>query len=157
MITSPGVLEWRVFFVAPQRRWPTFADPVAQRSGDRLSALLRAHDRVQGQPFLLGPDRLPDRRVNGFFASARMLARDEDTWRKYAYAVGMGLNFLAVRGLSWDQAVPEDVEAFKLADDRRGQPAAGGAGHGPGQPDRAECLLFLGRSGARGDQSGRGA
>ncbi|MGI8311483.1 hypothetical protein [Saccharopolyspora hattusasensis] len=82
MIASAGVLKWRVFFVAPARHWSSFEDPVARRFGDRLPALLRAHGRVPGQPFLLGPDGLPDRRVNGFFASARMLARDEDTWRK---------------------------------------------------------------------------
>jgi hypothetical protein len=46
---------------------------------------------------------------------------DADTWRKYGYALGMWLNFLESRGVSWDQATPEDVEAFqvwRMADDR---------------------------------------
>jgi hypothetical protein len=43
-----------------------------------------------------------------------MAARDRDTWRKYAYALGLRLSFLAVRGRCWQQAVPADVEAFKF-------------------------------------------
>src|SRR5260370_10697958 len=58
-----------------------------------------------------------------------MTARDPDTWRKYAYALGMWLNFLAARGAAWDNAVPEDVEAFKywrMADERNPQRVAAG-------------------------------
>jgi integrase len=113
VITSAGVDGWRVFFANPDRRWPTFEDPVARRFTARLPELLRAHGRVRQQPFLLGPDGLPDSRVNGFFGSRRVLALDADTWRKYAYGLGLWLNFLAARGVRWDQATPEDVEAFK--------------------------------------------
>lgn len=51
--------------------------------------------------------------MNGFFSSHRMLALDADTWRKYALALGVWLNFLVQRGVGWDHAVAEDVEAFK--------------------------------------------
>jgi hypothetical protein len=46
---------------------------------------------------------------------------DPDTWWKYGYALKVWLNFLETRGVSWDEAAPEDVEAFKvwrMADDR---------------------------------------
>jgi integrase len=75
---------------------------------------MRAHDRRAGQPFLLGPDGRADARVNGFFTTYPMAMRDRDTWRKYAYALGLWLNFLVVRGRGWQQAVTADVEAFKF-------------------------------------------
>lgn len=52
--------------------------------------------------------------MNGFFTSYPMTVRDRDTWRKYAYTLGLWLNFLAVRGRGWQQAVPADVEVFKF-------------------------------------------
>jgi hypothetical protein len=67
--------------------------------------------------------------VNTFFSRYPMTARDPDTWRKYAYALGMWLNFLAARAVGWDNAVPEDVEAFKywrMADERNPQRVAPG-------------------------------
>jgi integrase len=119
---------WRVFFVDPSQR-PARSDPLDFRFADRLPDLLRSHDRVPGQPFLLGPAGRPDQRVNAFFSCYPMTARDPDTWRKYAYALGMWLNFLAARAVSWDDTVPEDVEAFKywrMADERNPRRVAPG-------------------------------
>ncbi|MDG4795450.1 site-specific integrase [Micromonospora sp. WMMD1082] len=70
-------------------------------------------DRREGQPFLLGPDGRPDVRINAFFASPRMRARSPLTWRKYAYALGLWLNFLRAAGRTWDAATAEDAEYFK--------------------------------------------
>jgi integrase len=112
--------RWEVFFYDLDRAWPDFKDPLARCFTD-LSAWIRSHDGVSGQPFLLGPNGHPDLRVNAFFGSPRMRALDPDTWRKYGYALGVWLNFLETRRVSWDQATPEDLEAFKvwrLADDR---------------------------------------
>jgi integrase len=112
--------RWEVFFYDLDRAWPDFNDPLARCFTD-LSAWIRSHDGVSGQPFLLGPNGHPDLRVNAFFGSPRMRALDPDTWRKYGYALGVWLNFLETRRVSWDQATPEDLEAFKvwrLADDR---------------------------------------
>lgn len=114
MITEGVSTGWRVCFSDPGRRWPEFSDPLARKFAARLPELLRAHGRRLGQPFLLGPDGRPDARVNAFFSSYPMTARDRGTWRKYAYALGLWLNFLAVRGRSWPQALPADVEAFKF-------------------------------------------
>lgn len=108
---SPG---WRVCFSDPGRCWPSFADPVASKFAARLPELLHVHGRRPGQPFLLGPGGRPDPRVNAFFTSHPMVVRDRDTWRKYAYALGLWLNFLALRGQGWQQAAPADVEAFKF-------------------------------------------
>jgi len=114
VITESVLPGWQVYFTDPGRRWPEFSDPVARGLAARLPELLRAHDRRPGQPFLLGPDGRPDARVNAFFTTYPMAVRDSDTWRKYAYALGMWLNFLAVRGQRWPQAAPADVEAFKF-------------------------------------------
>jgi len=74
---------------------------------------LREEDQRAGQPFLLGPDGRPDVRVNAFFTSRRMRARSPLTWRKYAYALGLWLNFLLVVGRGWDTATEDDAEYFK--------------------------------------------
>ncbi len=101
-------------FAEPERDWPSFRDPLAVEFSVRLPELQRAHGRRSGQPFLLGPGGRPDPRVNAFFTTYPMTARDPDTWRKYAYALGLWLNFLALRGQGWQQAVAADVEAFKF-------------------------------------------
>jgi site-specific recombinase XerD len=69
--------------------------------------------RLDGQPFLIGPDGRPDARVNAFFASPRMRARSPLTWRKYSQSVGMWLNFLHALGRPWDEATEADAEYFK--------------------------------------------
>lgn len=86
-----------MFFSDPRRRWPEFSDPVARKFAARLPELMGVHDRRAGQPFLLGPEGRPDAWVNGFFTTYPMAVRDRDTWRKYAYALGLWLNFLVVR------------------------------------------------------------
>jgi integrase len=73
----------------------------------------REEDGGAGQPFLLGPDGRPDLRVNAFFTSRRMRARSPLTWRKYAYALGLWLNFLLAVNRSWDTATEDDAEHFK--------------------------------------------
>lgn len=74
---------------------------------------LRAEDRGAGQPFLLGPDGRPDVRINAFFTSRRMRARSPLTWKKYACALGLWLNFLLAGDRSWDTATEDDAEYFK--------------------------------------------
>ncbi|MEU9079110.1 site-specific integrase [Kitasatospora sp. NPDC048538] len=130
MVITEGVSSgWRVCFADPGRRWPQFSDPVAVKFVARLPELQRAHGRRPGQPFLLGPGGRPDGRVNAFFTTYPMTSRDPDTWRKYAYALGLWLNFLAARGQGWQQAVAADVEAFKfwrMADPANPQRVAAG-------------------------------
>jgi hypothetical protein len=113
VITEGVSLGWRVCFCDPERHWPSFADPVAKKFGARLPELLRAHGRRLGQPFLLGPNGRPDPLVNAFFTTYPMTVRDRDTWRKYAYALGLWLNFLAVRSRGWQQAPEEQVREIR--------------------------------------------
>ncbi len=113
MPTTTEPARWRVFFYDLDRVWPDLADPLARCFTD-LPDWIRAHGGVTGQPFLLGPDGRPDLHVNAFFGSRQMRALDTDTWRKYGYAFRLWLNFLEVRGVAWDQATAEDVEAFKV-------------------------------------------
>lgn len=52
--------RWRVFFYPRHKQQPGLVDPVVSRFVEWLPALLEAHGRVAGQPFLFGPDGLPD-------------------------------------------------------------------------------------------------
>jgi len=113
MPTTTERPRWSVFFYDLDRVWPDLADPVSYRFAD-LPRWIRSHGGVTGQPFLLGPDGRPDLRVNAFFSAPQTRALDPDTWRKYAYTLGLWLNFLESRAMSWDRATPEDVEAFKV-------------------------------------------
>ena len=74
---------------------------------------LAADERRDGVPFLLGPDGRPDIRINTFFSSLRMRGRSPLTWKKYAYALGVWLNFLLAIDRTWDSATEEDAEYFK--------------------------------------------
>jgi integrase len=69
--------------------------------------------RRDGLPFLLGPDGRADVRINGFFTSPGMRALSPLTWRKYAYALGLWLNFLLAVDRTWDAVTEEDAEYFK--------------------------------------------
>ena len=82
-------------------------------ANDSLLEGLADRGRLDGQPFLIGPDGRPDARVNAFFASPRMRSKSPLTWSKYAQSLAMWLNFLDVLGRSWDQAGVDDAEYFK--------------------------------------------
>lgn len=69
--------------------------------------------RIEGQPFLIGPDGRVDPRVNAFFASPRMRSKSPLTWSKYAQSLATWLNFLHAVGKSLDEATVDDAEAFK--------------------------------------------
>ena len=94
-----------------ERPWRPSGE-LARERGDVLDRA-RADGRRHDQPYLLGPDGRPDLRVNGFFASRRMRSKSPLTWRKYAYTLGLWLNFLHVLGRSWDCASEDDAEYFK--------------------------------------------
>jgi site-specific recombinase XerD len=105
----PG--RWVVF------RYETAAGPYPDddlvKAHRDLLDRLAAGNRRDGLPFLLGPDGRPDGRVNAFFSSSRMRGRSPLTWKKYAYALGVWLNFLEVIGRRWDDVQEEDAEFFK--------------------------------------------
>lgn len=108
---TPG--SWLVFRYDLERSGSCgVLDPLLTSAAELLEGL-EERGRRHGQPFLLGPDGRPDARVNGFFASRRMLARSPLTWRKYAQSVGLWLNFLLVLGTSWDEAGEDEAEYFK--------------------------------------------
>ncbi|SDP15959.1 hypothetical protein SAMN04487981_117121 [Streptomyces sp. cf386] len=67
-----------------------------------------------GQRFLLGPDGLPDLRVNAFFASPTMRNLTDLTNRDYAYSLGLWLNFLLVLGRGWWEATEDDATEFQF-------------------------------------------
>jgi integrase len=66
-----------------------------------------------GTPVVLGPGGVPDARVNLFFRTGAMADARVATWRRYAYALVVWLEFLRRCGRSWPEATAGDVEAFK--------------------------------------------
>jgi hypothetical protein len=81
----------------------------------------RRNGARQGTPFLLAPDGPADARINLFFRVGSAASLRPRTWRRYAFSLAVWLDFLDALGRRWDEAAPEDFEAFKhwrMADDR---------------------------------------
>jgi integrase len=66
-----------------------------------------------GTPVIVSSLGRVDPRVNLFFRTGEMADRAPSTWRRYAYALAVWLEFLAVFGREWHEATARDVEAFK--------------------------------------------
>jgi integrase len=73
----------------------------------------RRNGARQGTPVVVHTAGWVDARVNAFFRSVPMVAARPATWRRYAFALVVWLNFLEVVGRAWDEATAADVEAFK--------------------------------------------
>ncbi|MEU2248526.1 integrase [Streptomyces sp. NPDC019224] len=78
-----------------------------------LHARAAANGARHGTPVILGPEGKPDPKVNLFFRTGAMVDARPSTWRRYAYALVVWLEFLRVFGRRWQDATPRDVEAFK--------------------------------------------
>lgn len=78
-----------------------------------LNARAAENGARHGTPVLVGPGGRPDPRINLFFRTGRMAVARSATWRRYAYALVVWLEFLHLSGRGWDEATPGDVEAFK--------------------------------------------
>lgn len=90
----------------------------------------RANGARHGTPVIVGGDGRVDPRVNLFFRTGAMAGCGAGTWRRYAYAIVVWLEFLAACGRSWDEATCRDAEAFKdwrLTDARNGGRVAPGS------------------------------
>src|SRR5258708_5067576 len=87
--------------------------------GGGLAGMGDVHERARrngarhGTPVIVGTDGEADPRINLFFRTGAMADCSLATWRRYAYAVAVWLEFLAVSGRGWHEATPRDVEAFK--------------------------------------------
>ena len=73
----------------------------------------RRNGARQGTPVVVHTAGRVDARVNAFFRSGAMVGARPATWRRYAFALVVWLNFLEVFGRAWDEATAADVEAFK--------------------------------------------
>ena len=95
-----------------------FTATAGQLDGD-LAQLGDVHERArrngarQGTPVIVHTAGEVDARVNLFFRTGPMAAARPGTWRRYAFALVVWLNFLQVWGRPWDRAGRGDVEAFK--------------------------------------------
>jgi hypothetical protein len=105
--------RWRVDF------YDFTADPPGLRDGEALAGFGDLHERAvrngarHGTPVIVERSGRADPRINLFFRAGAMTGRSPSTWRRYAYALVVWLEFLAVFGRGWDEATPQDVEAFK--------------------------------------------
>jgi integrase len=105
--------RWRVYFydfTAESPVLPALEDLLG--SGDLHERALRNEAR-HGTPVIVAMAGQVDPRVNLFFRTSPMAGATAGTWRRYAYALVVWLEFLAVFGKTWDQATAGDVEAFK--------------------------------------------
>jgi hypothetical protein len=66
-----------------------------------------------GTPILTSPSGVTDPRINLFFRTGAVAGGAVSTWRRYAYALVVWLEFFEASGRRWDQATVGDVEAFK--------------------------------------------
>jgi integrase len=106
-----------------QDRWVVeFYDFTVESAGLRVAGFeflgdlqerARRNGARHGTPVLVGPDGYADPRVNLFFRNGAMSSAAPTTWRRYAFALVVWLEFLRVFGRSWDEATAQDVEAFK--------------------------------------------
>jgi integrase len=84
-----------------------------------LAGFGEVHERAaangarNGTPVIVNEAGWVDARVNLFFRTGAMAAAQRSTWRRYAYALVVWLEFLAAFGRSWFEATAGDVEAFK--------------------------------------------
>ncbi|WP_245974803.1 site-specific integrase [Thermomonospora umbrina] len=72
-----------------------------------------ANGARHGTPVLVCSSGRVDPRVNLFFRTGEIAGRAASTWRRYAYALAVWLEFLAVFGKEWHEATAGDMEAFK--------------------------------------------
>lgn len=101
----------------------------------------RRNGARHGTPVLVGEEGYADPRINLFFRTGTMAGCSPGTWRRYAYAVAVWLEFLAVSGRAWERATARDAEAFKdwrLTDARN----AGRVSPGTFDTDRAALNAF---------------
>lgn len=107
-----GLGRWSVDF------YDFTVSPPSTQDGD-LAWFGDVHERAarngarHGTPLLLSPSGHPDARINLFFRTGKMAGARLTTWRRYAYALVVWLDFLAVFNRRWDEATARDVEAFK--------------------------------------------
>ena len=105
------------------RRWTVdfynFTVELASLDGE-LAGLGDVHGRAMrngaqhGTPVIVHLAGRVDPRINLFFRTGPMAGAQPSTWRRYAYALVVWLEFLAASGRGWDEATVGDVEAFKV-------------------------------------------
>lgn len=124
-------------------------------AGGELAGFGDVHERAirngarHGTPVIVHSGGRIDGRVNLFFRTGAMAGARPSTWRRYAFALAVWLEFLdASSGRGWDSATVRDVEAFKdwrLTDVRNGDRVAPASF----DADRAALNSFYGWASAR--------
>lgn len=104
-------------------RWEVeFYDFVSGQPGvgvEELAGFGDLHERASrngarhGTPVIVMASGEVDPRINLFFRTGRMADATPSTWRRYAFALVVWLNFLRLCDQRWDHATFRDVEAFK--------------------------------------------
>jgi integrase len=106
------VERWLVEFYDLTSDLPPLAGEVLAGFGDVHERATRNGAR-HGTPVIVSSAGRADARINLFFRTGTMAAAQPATWRRYAYALVVWLEFLTVFGRSWEHATAGDIEAFK--------------------------------------------
>lgn len=101
-------VEFYDFIAGPGRD----VDEVVAGFGDLHERAARLGAR-HGTPVLVTAAGHADARLNLFFRAGAMTGCTPATWRRYAFALVVWLEFLRVRDRAWSEATAADVEAFK--------------------------------------------
>lgn len=107
-----GSVRWTVEFyefLSPGS-WPTEEQAAESEAVHRRA---RTNGARHGTPIIVSSLGEADPRINLFFRVGSMASAQPSTWRRYAHALVVWLDFLAVFGQRWDEASVGDVEAFK--------------------------------------------
>ncbi|MBS2545528.1 site-specific integrase [Catenulispora sp. NL8] len=106
-----GAWCWQVHRYDLSRPGGELMELVARFAPD-LPSWIRVRGVEDGQRFVVGPNGLPDLRINECLGSAKWRNLGERTRVSYTYSVVVWLNFLMARGADWWQATEDDAEEF---------------------------------------------
>ncbi len=105
---------WRLCYAAPRSgRGKELEEDLLAGFVD-LEAREAALSIRPGQPFLLGPDAMPDLDVLEFFRSRSFRVLAADSQDSYALDLRLFLSFLSEQGVDWRNAKESDLEDFEF-------------------------------------------
>ena len=105
--------RWQVHRYDSRRAFGELAEQLQGFAPD-LATWTTALGERDGQQFILGPDGLPDLRINACLGSTKWRKLDEGTQKDYGYSVEVWLNFLLTLGVNWWEATEDHADEFEF-------------------------------------------
>ncbi|MER5493448.1 integrase [Streptomyces sp. NPDC002490] len=113
--------SWAVEFYDLSRDFPVPASDVDLGQLGDVHEIARENGARDGTPIIWSKRHGADPWINLFFRADEIVSKQRTTWRRYAYALVVWLNFLEQRGRLWYEASKRDYTDFKhwrMADTR---------------------------------------